>query len=1117
MESAAADAELTLTYSSDSNNNSPDPSPLPSPQIIPKKPLASTEEALNNSSTNLLPVEDLTDNNGEEEGDTTKIDIDSSNGSICNPLLTMANTLLTPILNKCLNRKVFADKLAQHPLLFALSTNGRYVFMGLLAVYTVFLLAIWIPLWIFARIISEKGVYLFLLVSLIYGGRCLLRLLAFPGTNFKVYGEVELEFAKYSCKMLDGGCGALEDFGKSIRAGASTNATRAKSSAVLGDDENEGWSVADVPATYKRMVVYRDRVFGVYWQVLHCLLEENGHGYDPLTRSKNTAGSDGNRFYGMDAAVACKRNLCCERSNDVSDGGIDSSEGIQLGNASNSNSAKSTKYGNNPLVGDIGNMLSLSPKARDDARALYIFLTSVLDDLSTLISSSSTLLRHLDNKASLKNTTISEETVKYATILIQRAGELRTFLSGMKPPSASASPFASPSSDDDEEVHDEESEVGANAVRHRLEENGSSASSSTVGMVRNAVEAFMNMLDPPPHKYIFGLDVIRGCFLARYRGARQSWVETSNGGIDVIMIPSSPVGSKSESFESRIPLSPRPGRDSGGISSSAGGRKGGRKAVLYCNPNAGLSEVSTGLGLIGGNVDQDDSDKEATCWTEYYIGHGYDVYLFNYAGYGRSYGGRRCNANSTEFTPGVFGTMRRILFSTFFGFKPSSESLKSDATAVARHILEVEGVNQLIIHGESIGGMAAAGAARSLSTSTSTSVTNQTGSVSLLVCDRTFCNLEGVAQRLVGAWTGNAIKLLTPTWSTDVAADFLAAKCPKIVANDAFDEIIHDFASLKSGLAFAGELTRGTTNNLGWIMSPPEEYRMADLENISVSDSSSVTFQSFQLSPPSWPADKHFTWKESFHFAACVRRIGKLATVAKKKMPELVDDASDDEEGVEVSDEYPSSTSSLMSSTNNTPTTSVSLEASAMISLWNTLACCDGLCGRPLGHAVKEGFDCTVSWLCCAVVFGGQRVAKEAEKRWNKRTLDSDGNVVLPEDFDFRPRGYRRDEDIAMKHPVPFPEVLSTLNDMNSKNNLLKEVETELSYIIGVLEYVVQRVSSKEYVALALKRRNGREDDHGTISTGCFLNLHCGHNNQFSSSEREELMTLIRKACGDPV
>ena len=156
------------------------------------------------------------------------------------------------------------------------------------------------------------------------------------------------------------------------------------------------------------------------------------------------------------------------------------------------------------------------------------------------------------------------------------------------------------------------------------------------------------------------------------------------------------------------------------------------------------------------------------------------MYLFNYAGYGRSYrrslgGGDARNGPASEFQNGFLGVVKRVLFSTFMAFKLSSESLKSDAAAIARHLMDVVGVDKLIIHGESIGGMAAAGAARAL---TAAATPTAPGQSVVLICDRTFCNLDAVAQRLMGSWTGGAIRLLAPTWGTDVARDFLEARCP---------------------------------------------------------------------------------------------------------------------------------------------------------------------------------------------------------------------------------------------------------------------------------------------------------------------------------------------------
>lgn len=71
--------------------------------------------------------------------------------------------------------------------------------------------------------------------------------------------------------------------------------------------------------------------------------------------------------------------------------------------------------------------------------------------------------------------------------------------------------------------------------------------------------------------------------------------------------------------------------------------------------------------------------------------------------------------------------------------------------------------------------------------------------------------------------------------------------------------------------------------------------------------------------------------------------------------------------------------------------------------------------------------------------------------------------------------------------------------------------------MIGMFEYIVQRITSTDITAASTAWHSRCTDDHSAISTGRFLNLNCGHNNQFSSSEREELISLIRTACGEHV
>ena len=74
-------------------------------------------------------------------------------------------------------------------------------------------------------------------------------------------------------------------------------------------------------------------------------------------------------------------------------------------------------------------------------------------------------------------------------------------------------------------------------------------------------------------------------------------------------------------------------------------------------------------------------------------------------------------------------------------------------------------------------------------------------------------------------------------------------------------------------------------------------------------------------------------------------------------------------------------------------------------------------------------------------------------------------------------------------------------------------VENELKYVNACLTYVVERLTSKEN-GISVTKRRFKPNDSEENSAGCFLNLHCGHNNHYSTEERDRLMTLIR-SCFD--
>jgi hypothetical protein len=251
-------------------------------------------------------------------------------------------------------------------------------------------------------------------------------------------------------------------------------------------------------------------------------------------------------------------------------------------------------------------------------------LKIVVDQLNQLESQASAAFNGVGGSSAV----FSDEARATAATLLSSANELRDFVSSLKPPSA-----------DDNAGSDED--VTVDAMRRRVEEQSGSA----MDAVKSGLASILPMLDPPPHSSIFGFDVLRGTVLSRYLGARQLWVRRPTGGmLDVIHIPA----------RNRAPNLPR-----------------NPKAVMYCNPNAGLCEVATGMSLAGGNIGED-ADSQDNCWTDFYTDMGFDIYLFNYAGFGRSFGTSACvkaNTANDTFVPGIFGRLQRIFRASFLTFK----------------------------------------------------------------------------------------------------------------------------------------------------------------------------------------------------------------------------------------------------------------------------------------------------------------------------------------------------------------------------------------------------------------------------------------------------------------
>mmetsp|Transcript_4365 Transcript_4365/g.6292 ORF Transcript_4365/g.6292 Transcript_4365/m.6292 type:complete len:916 (+) Transcript_4365:298-3045(+) len=761
------------------------------------------------------------------------------------------------------------------------------------------------------------------------------------------------------------------------------------------DNEKSNTTFYDVATAWKRVQQFRDRVISVYYDVLVSLYNEQAlPGVIPPNSQAN---------------------------------------------------AILNHFGNNRLTGDIGNLSGVTLEAQEDGRRFLASLGRVLTEINSLETKASSLLSNSGRfvPKDVVNDTIQETSKD----LLKAATELKDMLPTLAHDAISDS--------DDSDLED----IALNAVN----QNGDDAGGGKGGMAmfdaaKAMVGAILPLLDPAPHKSIFGLDVLRGTNLARYRGSSQLWIPRPKGGrIDAFHIPS-------------LTWDATKGRN--------------RKAVLYCNPNAGLIEVATGMSLAAGNC-SDSEESEDSCWTDFYTRNGYDVYLFNYAGYGRSHGTPE-PVNKIR-NNGCIATFSRVFNSIFLSFQPTPESIRSDALATGSYLVNELGIDSLVIHGESIGGMAAAGAARGL-----TNMPSTREKIALLVCDRTFCNLQAVAQRLVGNWTAPAISLLVPFWNTDVAADFLAATCPKIVAQDHSDNIIADPGSLKSGISLWKEIRReASTKSVGWAMKAPTEYLTADWENVGVLESKISPSTTANIQSPSWPTDKYISEKHAFHFAACARRIGKMATSELKENRSRSN--SEDGEGYELDIEGSGNFQRITTTYTST-----------ILDVWKSMSCCDGLCGATLGSAVKNGNDCTLTWLCCTLTFGGQVVAVKAEKRVS--TVPETALEILSEDFDLRPIGYECEENEFQVHPKSLPEVIETLKNLKKIGDTsLRSIEHEFSFCMGMFEYIVDRLRSPQVA------ESSRQELKLHNSLGQFLNLECGHNNFFSHEERVKLISQLNK------
>lgn len=167
--------------------------------------------------------------------------------------------------------------------------------------------------------------------------------------------------------------------------------------------------------------------------------------------------------------------------------------------------------------------------------------------------------------------------------------------------------------------------------------------------------------------------------------------------------------------------------------------------VMFCNPNGVFYETFAYDGY----------------WLEFYMENGFNIFLWNYRGYGRSTG------------------------------SISPNNLFSDADELVKFLKDVRGVGKLLVHGISLGG----GVASHLSNNPL---------VDCVFADRTFSSLDSVIRDDFGKTLRVLYNIFTfGKWKMHCAKKFLNSEKYKIVSSDPQDEMIPELSSLKNGIARA--------------------------------------------------------------------------------------------------------------------------------------------------------------------------------------------------------------------------------------------------------------------------------------------------------------------------
>ena len=196
---------------------------------------------------------DSSNDNGNMGSDAFETSIDYPNGG-------SRNSPFRNLALRCVQYKCAVDALPSF--LQTILTSGKQVSAGFLALNLLFVL-FWLPFWLLSFFLTEWGVYVLGVVSVFFLGRCIIRFIAFPGASQKMTSDVEREFTKYSIRMLESGVQSFAEVAAVLARDPGTNGRG-----------GSGLQSYEVPALWKRATTFRNRVLGVYLEVLLYLYQQ---------------------------------------------------------------------------------------------------------------------------------------------------------------------------------------------------------------------------------------------------------------------------------------------------------------------------------------------------------------------------------------------------------------------------------------------------------------------------------------------------------------------------------------------------------------------------------------------------------------------------------------------------------------------------------------------------------------------------------------------------------------------------------------------------------------------------------------------------------------------------